>query len=325
MLHTRFTDLVGCDAPIQLAPMGAISSSDLLRAVVDAGGMGMCSLPMAPADAVAQLLDALLEVTPIGFNVLVPFLDLDVIDAAASRCRLVDFYHGPVDAAVVARVHDGGAFAGWQTGDVDEARAAADAGCDVLVVRGTEGGGRMYGGRGLWPLLAEVLDAVDVPVLAAGGIASGRLLAAALAAGADGVRLGTRFVATLESGAHDAYKQALVTAPGDGTVLTEAYATMWPDTVRTARVLRRALAAAEATEQDPVGQMMMGPMQVDVPRFGVAPPPASATGDVDAMAMYAGESAGAVTSIEPAREVLRRIVHEAEDRLRASRAALRNE
>ena len=154
--------------------------------------------------------------------------------------RLVDFYHGPVDAAVVARVHDGGAFAGWQTGDVDEARAAADAGCDVLVVRGTEGGGRMYGGRSLWPLLAEVLDAVDVPVLAAGGIASGRLLAAALAAGADGVRLGTRFVATLESGAHDAYKQALVTAPGDGTVLTEAYATMWPDTVRTARVLRRA-------------------------------------------------------------------------------------
>ena len=85
MLHTRFTDLVGCDVPVQLAPMGAISSSDLLRAVVDAGGMGMCSLPMAPADAVVQMLDALREVTPIGFNVLVPFLDLDVIDAAASR------------------------------------------------------------------------------------------------------------------------------------------------------------------------------------------------------------------------------------------------
>ena len=285
----------------------------------------MCSLPMAPADAVAQLLDALRDVTPIGFNVLIPFLDLDVIDAAASRCRLVDFYHGPVDAAVVARVHDGGALAGWQTGDVDEARAAADAGCDVLVVARhrrrrahvrrpqSVAAARRSVGRGRRPRARG------------GRIASGRLLAAALAAGADGVRLGTRFVATIESGAHDAYKQALVTAPGDGTVLTEAYATMWPDAVRTSRVLRRALAAAEATEQDPVGQMVMGPMQVDVPRFGAAPPPASATGDVAAMAMYAGESAGAVTAIEPAGEVLRRIVHDAEDRLRASRTALRDE
>ena len=74
-----------------------------------------------------------------------------------------------------------------------------------------------------------------------------------------------------------------------------------------------------------MGQLMMGPMQVDVPRFAAAPPSASATGDVDAMAMYAGESAGAVTSIEPAGEVLRRIVHDAEDRLRASRTALRDE
>ena len=213
MLHTRFTDLVGCDAPVQLAPMGTISSSDLLRAVVDAGGMGMCSLPMAPADAVAQLLDALREVTPIGFNVLVPFLDLDVIDAAASRCRLVDFYHGPVDAAVVAPSTTVAPSRAGRPVTSTKARAAADAGCDVLVVRGTEGGGRMYGGRSLWPLLAEVLDAVDVPVLAAGGIASGRLLAATLAAGADGVRLGTRFVATIESGAHDVYKQALVAAP----------------------------------------------------------------------------------------------------------------
>ena len=108
----------------------------------------------------------------------------------------------------------------WQVGAVDDAHQAVDAGVDLLVVRGIEGGGRLHGGRSLWPLLFDVLDAVgaDVPVLAAGGIATGRGLAAALAAGASGVRMGTAFVATEESGAHPEYKAALVAATGGGTV-----------------------------------------------------------------------------------------------------------
>jgi NAD(P)H-dependent flavin oxidoreductase YrpB (nitropropane dioxygenase family) len=230
----------------------------------------------------------------------------------------VDFYHGDPDAALVERVHGHGALAGWQVGSVADARAAADAGCDVLVVRGTEGGGRMYGKRSLWPLLVEVLDAVDVPVVATGGIAEGRGVAAALAAGAAGVRMGTRFVATPESGAHPAYKDAIVAAGASDTVLTDAYRVMWPSGQADARVLRSALERARTLPEDaPVGKMTMGPMTVDIPRLGIAPPTATAEGDVTAMAMYAGESVASIDALEPAAELVRRIASDAEFHLRA--------
>ena len=320
MLRTRFTELVGCEVPIQLAPMGGIVTPELLGAVTSAGAMGMTGMPMAPAPAVAEALDALAAVAegPFGFNVIMPFLDVAVVEVAATRCRYVDFYHGPVDASLVERVHDADALAGWQVGAVDDARAATDAGCDLLVVRGTEGGGRMYGTRSLWPLLAEVLDAVDVPVLASGGIADGRGLAAALAAGAAGVRMGTRFVATPESGAHPAYKEGVVLADAAGTVLTDAFRNGWPDERSASRVLRSALEHGETLDDDgrPVGQAHVGPMTIDVPRFGVIPPTATTDGDIGAMAMYAGESTALIDAIEPAAEIVTRTAHQAEALLR---------
>jgi nitronate monooxygenase len=319
-MHTRFTELVGCEVPVQLAPMGAICTPELVAAVTKAGAMGMTAMPMAPADAVAEMLEGMQAAAhgPIGFNVLMPFLDVEVVDAAAPRCRVVDFYHGDPDPTLVTRVHERGALAGWQVGSVDAATAAADAGCDLLVVRGTEGGGRMYGSRSLWPLLVEVLDAVDVPVIAAGGIAEGRGVAAALAAGAAGVRMGTRFVATPESGAHPAYKDAIVAASGSGTVLTDAYRVMWPSEEANARVLRTAFERAEKLPADaPVGKLTMGPMTVDVPRFGVPPPTTTAEGEVTAMALYAGESVASIDAVEPASELVRRIAADAEFHLRA--------
>src|SRR5918996_4394211 len=126
MLHTAFTDLVGCEVPIQLAPMGTICTPELMAAVNAAGGRAMTGMPMAPADAVADALEALRDRIdgPFGFNVLMPFLDVDAVEAAAARCRLVDFYHGEVDPALVERVHAAGALAGWQVGSVADARAA---------------------------------------------------------------------------------------------------------------------------------------------------------------------------------------------------------
>lgn len=319
-MHTPFTELVGCEVPIQLAPMGTICTPELIAAVTKAGGMGMTGMPMAPAGAVAEMLDRIGEAAhgPFGFNVLMPFLDVEVVDAAAPRCRLVDFYHGDADLKLIERVHGHGALGGWQVGSVADARAAADAGCDLLVVRGTEGGGRMHGSRSLWPLLVEVLDAVDVPVLATGGIAEGRGLAAALAAGAAGVRLGTRFIATPESGAHPAYKDAIVAAGGGDTVLTDAFRVMWPSEQADARVLRSAVERAQTLpEETPVGRMTMGPMTVDIPRFGIPPPTATAEGDVTAMALYAGESVASIDAIEPADELVRQIAADAEFHLRA--------
>jgi nitronate monooxygenase len=323
-MRTAFTDLVGCEVPIQLAPMGAICTPELVTAVVGAGAMGMTSMPGAPAPAVAAMLDALGEQVagPFGFNVLIPFLDADVVDVAAARCRYVDFYHGHVDASLVARVHDGGALAGWQVGSVDQARAAVDAGCDLIVARGTEGGGRMHGDRSLWPLLSEVLDAVDVPVVASGGIANGRGLAAAIAAGAAACRMGTRFVVTTESGAPPTYKDAIVRADGDGTVLTDAFRTGWPDAVADSRVLRSAFERnASLPDGATVATVRIGPTTLDVPRFGFVPPAADAEGDIEAMPMYAGESAGLVDAIEPAAEIVTRTVSQADDLLRTAARA----
>jgi len=319
MLHTAFTDLVGCEVPIQLAPMGTICTPELMAAVNDAGGMAMTGMPMAPAPAVAAALDAVGKRVDgaFGFNVLLPFLDVEAVEAAAARCRLVDFYHGAVDASLVDRVHIAGALAGWQVGSVDDARAAADAGCDLLVVRGTEGGGRMHGSESLWPLLTAVLDAVEIPVVAAGGIVDGRGLAAALAAGAAAVRMGTRFVATPESGAHPAYKEAIVRETD--TVLTDEFRVGWPDSTVTSRVLRSAVRhAAELPADVAVARVTMGPMTMDVPRFGIVPPITTADGDVAAMALYAGESAALVDAIEPAGEIVTRVVRQAEDRLRSA-------
>jgi len=129
---------------------------------------------------------------------------------------IIDFFWADPDRSLVEIAHDNGVLAFWQVGSLEEARAAADAGCDVLVVQGTEAGGHVRGHSPLLPLLDSVLGQVDVPVLAAGGIGDGRAFAAMLDGGAAGVRLGTRFVATKESGAHPVYKQAVVDAAVEG-------------------------------------------------------------------------------------------------------------
>jgi nitronate monooxygenase len=145
-----------------------------------------------------------------------PFLDrsnLSDVKLAARRVRLVEFFFDTPDPALISLVHAGGALAGWQVGSVAEARQAVNAGCDLIIAQGLEAGGHVRGAVGLLPLLADVLEVVTVPVLAAGGIASARAMAAVLAAGAAGVRVGTRFVATQESGAHPDYVAALVGPP----------------------------------------------------------------------------------------------------------------
>jgi nitronate monooxygenase len=252
-------------------------------------------------------------------NFLVPLLsDPAVVTIAAERGRLVDFYHASPDPKLVGLAKAYGVQVGWQVGSLDDARKAIDAGVDLLIVRGLEGGGRLHGGRPLWPLLFDILDRfeADVPVLAAGGIATGRGLAAALAAGAAGVRMGTAFVATEESGAHPQYKAALVAAGGGDTVVTEDFSVMWPEGQRPSRVLASALEAASGLPDGPVGRMPVGPDVIELPRFAIPPPTAAVEGRIEAMALYAGEGVGAVQAIEPAATVLARIVADAEKLLR---------
>lgn len=318
-LHTAFTELVGCEVPIQVAPMGGVPTPKLIAAVTDAGGMGALGAGPMPAEALEAVLKQVRALTqgPVAVNILMPYLNVDVVEVAAAGATLVDFYHGEPAAQLVEMVHGHGTLAGWQVGSLDDAEAAALAGCDLVVVRGTEGGGRMHGSESLWPLLAEVLESVDVPVLAAGGIGDSRGMAAALAAGADGVRMGTRFLAAAEAAVHPVYREAVIAASAADSVLTDEFREGWPDPRSSSRVLRSSLDAARALDGDQVGELAMGLATMPVPRFGVPPPLAGSTGTVKAMAMYAGESVRFVRAVEPAGEIVRHIAQGAERLLRA--------
>jgi nitronate monooxygenase len=312
VLDTRFTALVGCSIPLQQAGMGGVSTPELAIAVTNAGALGMVGGVMVPAELLARQLEeaSARTVGPIGVNFLMPFLDRDAVEAAAGRCRVVEFFYDDPDASLIEVVHAGGALACWQVGSADEAVAAADAGCDLVVAQGVEAGGHVRGTTALLPLLSEVLDAVEVPVLAAGGIGTGRAMAAALAAGADGVRVGTRFVAAEEASTHPAYAEALIGAGPRDTVLTEAFSVMWPNAPH--RVLRSCVHAAEAFEGEIVGEMEHGGQKLAIPRFSVPSPGRHATGAIEAMAMYAGESVGAVRRVEPAGRIVAELAQSAE-------------
>ena len=317
MLETGFTRLVGCSVPIQLAGMGGASTPELAAAVSTAGGLGMVNMVLAPDQDVAVALAALAKETtgPVGINFLMPFLDVAAVEAAAPHCRVVEFFYGDPQAGLVERVHQAGSLADWQVGSADEARAAVQAGCDFVVAQGIEAGGHIRGKVGLLALLDEVLGAVEVPVLAAGGIGGPRAMAAALAAGAAGVRVGTRFVATVESGAHPAYIEALLKASAADTVVTTTFSGMWPDAPH--RTLRSAVAAVEAFEGDTVGERQIGSASMTIAKGSAGSPNKQTTGAIAAMPLYAGESVGSVTQVQSAGDVVRELADGAERLLRA--------
>ena len=316
MIVTSFTKLVGVSAPIQLAAMPGIATPDLVAAVADAGGLGMLGATMLSAPRLESALEQLSERTRgvFGVNFLIPFLDPACLSVAARRARVVEFFYGEPDPKLVEQARAFGALVSWQVGSLAEAAAAERAGCDFIVVQGTEAGGHVRGQTSLLPLLSLVLDAVRVPVVAAGGIATARSLAAVLACGCGAARIGTRFVAATESRAHPAYVKALLAASAADTCLTEAFSGMWPDAPH--RVLRSAIARAEALAEDVIGEEHLGAEVVPVRRFSVIPPTLDTTGHVDAMALYAGESVTNVTSVQPAAAIVAELVTGAERLLR---------
>ena len=140
-------------------------------------------------------------------------------------------------------------------------------------------------------------------------------MAAALAAGADGVRVGTRFIATHESAAHPDYIRALLAAGPEDTVLTEAFSVMWPEAPH--RVLRSCVAAAEAFDGEVVGETRIGATTIPIPRLAVPTPTRNTTGTIEAMALYAGQSVGAVREVQPAASIVHELANGAEQLLQA--------
>ncbi len=282
--------------------MGGVTTPALVAAVAAEGGLGMVAAAGLTADRFCAQVAAALELAgdgaTVGVNFLVPFIDDHVLEAASQVAALVECFYGTPVPAIVEWIHSGGALAAWQVGSADEARAAVDAGCDVIVVQGVEAGGHVRGTTPLVPLLEAVRGATSVPLVAAGGIGSGAAMARALLAGADAVRVGTRFVATTEADVHPAYRDALIEAGAHDTVLTEAFSMGWPHAPH--RVLRQCV---DASTLDP-GQR--SPL----------PPTRAFDGPAASAALYAGESVGAVTGLLSAAAVVRELVRDAEKVLR---------
>jgi nitronate monooxygenase len=305
-MANRMCELLRCELPIQLAPMGSVSATPSLpAAVAAAGGHGMYPALGLPPGAIAPVLDALQGRTDaFGVNFIVPLMERGSLELSVERAPYIDFFLADPDPALVEVVHAGGAVCGWQVESEAEARAAEAAGCDVVIAKAWESGGRKrIEGPTLLPLLDAVLEAVSLPVIAAGGIASARGVAAALAAGADGVRVGTRFIASAESDAHPAWVRAVIDAAAEDALVSRLFNVGLPEP-GPHRVLRSSIEAAEAFADDEVGVLRLAGAEIPVARFGAQPPTRDSTGAVEAMPFYAGQSAGAVSTIQPAAEIV---------------------
>jgi nitronate monooxygenase len=297
----RFSDLVGCRLPLQQAGMSGTATSTLAAAVSEAGGLGMIGIGRQQISVIERYLDEVAELTtaPVGATCIAHFVHPDVEELVASRLPIIEFFYEWPDAARVPA----GVICGWQVGSVDEAKAAVDAGCRYVIAQGMEAGGHVRGHVPLTQLLPEVRAAVDVPIVAAGGIGNATAVRAAMSMGADAVRVGTRFVATRESYAHPAYIEALVAADTEDSVLTEAFGVGWPDAPH--RVLRSSIEAATAAPNDVIGETVPREGKpMPMVRFGASSPNRDTTGDISAMALYAGRSVGSVDRVMTAAEVV---------------------
>jgi NAD(P)H-dependent flavin oxidoreductase YrpB (nitropropane dioxygenase family) len=257
---------------------------------------------------------------PFGLNVLLFLARAEALDAAlAARPPVFSAAWARADqdlGALFGRARDAGCRVMYMAGTVPEARRARAAGADVIVAQGTEGGGHV-GWMATLVVLPMIVEAVaPTPVLAAGGIADGRGLAAALALGAQGVLLGTRFLATRESPLHPNFKQAILDSDGHDTVLTEipdlASGTVWPGAMSRAR--RNGFIERWAGRE--------WELRARQPEAAAAAQRAREAGDADNAPLLIGQDAGLIHDLPPAGELVQRIVAEAATLLRDRLPAL---
>jgi nitronate monooxygenase len=322
-LHTRVCDLLGITAPIFVAPMGpSVTSLELAAAVSNAGGLGLVSFGVNPPELLRALIRRLRELTarPFGVNMILQFpVDEHVRVCLEEKVPVLSFFWGD-PSRFVAPAHAAGLKVIDQVGSVEAARRSAQAGVDVIIAQGVEAGGHIAGQLSTMVLVPAVVDAIaPVPVVAAGGIADGRGVVAALALGAEGVALGTRFLATPEANIHAAYQQKVLDSNGEDTVRTTLFGYGWPNaphrTLRTAFVDQWLSQEARGSEQRPdepvIGEVSLGGRRLPVLRFMGFPPGADATGDIESMSLLAGQSAGLVNEIKPAGAIVHELVESA--------------
>ena len=306
-MDTAVTRLLGIRYPILLAPMGAVSGGALATAVTQAGGFGMIGPGYLDEAWIGREFDAAGN-APVGIGFITWHLAQHPQRLAAALARkpaAVMLSFGDA-APFVDKIRAAGAKLIMQVQTLTDARRAAELGADLIVAQGGEAGGH-GASRGTLPLTAAVVDAVSpIPVVAAGGIADGRGLAAALALGAAGALVGTRFFATREALGHPAAKAGLVAGQGDATVRTTVFDVIrridWPKPYTGRALGNRTIENWHGRESELVA---------DLDRQNASYTAAAAQGDFDAAVLWAGEGVDLIRDIPSARDVVIKMAAEA--------------
>lgn len=319
MIATRLTHFLGIQYPILQAGMGGVARAGLAAAVSVAGGLGVLGMIRMRPDFIRAQIRRVRELTdrPFGINLVPAVVSPEEFEAQVAVCLeervpVLSLAWAEPAPRLIERAHAEGILLLQQVGDVAEAEQAVEAGVDVIVAQGAEAGGHLMGEVGVLALVPRIVDAVaPTPVVAAGGIVDGRGVVAALALGAEGVWVGTRFIASEESEAHPTYKQRLLAAGDGDTLRTDRFSVGWPSGMPH-RVLRTPTAEGRYQPGGPVARARIGERVVEVPAFSSAPPTIHTEGEIEAMPLYAGQSVGAIRAIRPAGEIVRELVDEAE-------------
>ncbi len=310
-IRTPLCDLLGVDHPIMLAGMGGVSYAEVVAAVSNGGGFGSLGMAGVPPKMIEAQMAQVRSLTdkPFGVDLLAADPEsltaaVDVIIAGGAKAFIAGL---GVPYPIVKKLKDAGLLVMAVIGKVDHARKAEQAGCDAVIAQGTEGGGHTgaVASVALWP---QVVDAVKIPVVAAGGLFDGRGLASALAMGCQGVWMGTRFIASTEAHAGQTYKDAIVQMDESATVISRGF------TGKTLRAIRNKTTDEYLTrEAKPFPHQALESAQLN--RLG---PIAGVVDNVDpeTMCLAAGQGGGAVREVLPSAEIIRRTLAEAEEVIR---------
>jgi len=314
-VRTPVCDVLGIDVPIMQGSIGPWTNAELPAAVSDAGGLGSIGTALKSADEVMALIDRVRELTdrPFAVNFTArPFSEEPFAAALTREPAVVSFALGD-PRGLVDRAHEVGALFVQQVHTVEQARAAADCGVDVIIAQGSEAGG--FGSTvGALALVPQVAAAVaPLPVLAAGGIADGRGLAAALVLGAQGVNIGTRFLASTEAAVDESWKRRIAEASSEEAVKVEFADDVFPPTPADGYAVKpRVLSTAfveEWNERLDEAHRDPDPLRAELGD-------AIETGRIHELFPFTGQSTGLIEDVLPAGEIVRRLVAEAEDLLR---------
>jgi len=315
-MRTPVCDLLGIEHPIVLAPMGGVVGPRIAAAVSNAGGLGLLPLtwPDDPGSVIHETRD--LTTRPFGGNFILEWDMHEQLDASLEAgLRVVSLFWGD-PAPYVDRVHAAGGLVLHTVGSAEEAKRAVAVGVDIVVAQGFEAGGHVWGRVGTIALVPAVVDAVaPTPVIAAGGIADGRGVAAVIALGAQAAWVGTRFLMAAEMPVHEEYRSRLIAADETSTAwFPDLFDEGWPDAPH--RVLRNTTVEAWEAAGSPSrgsrpneGEVIATlPDGTPIERYAAATPRTGLEGRVEAMSLWAGQGVALARRVQPAAEIVAELV-----------------